>query len=78
MGWAQYQEQLPGPGNINLADVDDEECGRWQRQLNNKRKNDDKSKTKKDSIKMPETFNGKQQSWIKSKRELLIWDNKRE
>jgi len=73
MGWAQYQEQLHGPGNYNLADFDDEECGRWQRQLNNKRKHDDKSKTKKDSIKMPETFNGKQQSWIKSKREMIAY-----
>ncbi len=71
MGWAQYQGQLHGAGNYNLADFDNEECGRWPRQLNNKRKNDDKPKTKKDSIKMPETFNGKQQSWIKSKREMI-------
>ena len=73
MGWAQYQEQLHGAGNYDLAEFTQDECGKWQRQLNNKRKNDDRAKVKKDSIKMPETFNGRQHAWIKAKREMIAY-----
>jgi len=72
--WIQYQEQIHGADKYELKDFDNQVFADWQRHVNNKRKSEDRSKaTKKDALKLPETFNGKQQSWLKSKREMQAY-----
>jgi len=72
--WIQYQEQIHGADKYDLKDFNNQACADWQRCVNNKRKSEDRSKaTKKDALKLPETFNGKQQSWLKSKREMQAY-----
>jgi len=67
MEWIQYQEQIHGAGHYKLEDFDENECATWQRRVNIKRKHEDRSKaSKKDALKMPATFDGKQQSWLKA------------
>ncbi len=82
MEWALYQEQVKGVQNIRdiVQEFNIQICEEWQRQLSTKRKHaDDRSiKGKKDSVKEPEVFTGKMQTWLKAKREMKAYLSQRE
>ena len=74
IAWGQ---QLNPLGEIDITLFDDIVCAEWQQRLNQKRIRTAKG-SKKDDLKMPDPFSGKQNNWLQCKREMKAYLGQKE